>query len=371
MKITVNQSGLAAALNFARSVSSVKSPNPLLNTVLFSKESASNLRVTATDLDLGFTAIVDAKVDGDVCFALPGAEALARVKAFPAGDISMAMKDNAVTFSAKGTRRKFELSSFPGSEFPELKRSHGEPILTVPCALIASMIEAVKFAISDDLSRPHLASMLFRWSPGSLVFAATDGHRLATEKRNVDGIESSGEMLISSRAVAELKKILDDQDSVTVSTVGASSFFSFAGIDLSTRLPDAKFPPFEQVIPEKSAHLVRVRVKDLTDAIGAVSLSAGRTDNKCGVKLTFSGSEIALAAESADKGTAADFVVCEYGGPKLTIGVDANYLRQSLDGAACEVVALSVGGELDPVRIEPWEQSAGRVHVGIVMPIRV
>lgn len=372
MKIVVDQKSLKAALTFARSVSSVKTPQPILNTVLFSRAGKS-LRLAATDLELAYTADVDASIDGDGSFALPGGEALARIAAMPDGDIRLEFSDHKVTFTAKGSRRKFELASFPGEEFPAVKRADASaPSLTLSCALISTMIEATRFAVSDDQSRPHLSSLLFRWSPGKLLMAATDGHRMAAETRDVEEIQSSGEFLIPLRAIGELRKILEAQDTVNVSTFGNTAHFVFSGVEFSTRTPEARFPPFEQLIPPRAQEPLRVRAKDLIDAAGAVSLAAGKSDNRCGIVVKWDGKELSLRAESADKGNASDVIACEYAGPKFTIGVDSTYIRQSLEGAAAEFVALSVAGELDPVRIEPWENpSSARQNVGIVMPMRV
>lgn len=371
MKITVDQKQLKAAVTFARSVSAVKTPQPILNTVLFSKV-GKMLRVSATDLELSFTSDVEASIDGDGSFALHGGDALARIAAMPDGDIKLEFNDSRVTFTAKGTRRKFELDAFPGEEFPSVKRHSGEQqALVLNCALLATMIEATRFAVSDDISRPHLASLLFRWEPGKLYLAATDGHRMATELRSVDTINSSGEMLIPLRAIGELRKILESQESVNVATAGNTAFFMFAGVEFSTRLPEAKFPPIEQVLPPRSGSPLRLRAKDMIDAAGAVALSAGKNDNKCGILVKFDGKELSLRAESADKGVASDSVACEYSGPKFAIGVDSTYIKQSLEGAAAEYVAVSVAGELDPVRIEPWEQGGGRENIGIVMPMRI
>jgi DNA polymerase-3 subunit beta len=88
-------------------------------------------------------------------------------------------------------------------------------------------------------------------------------------------------MLIPLKAIGELRRLADDaraeqgKDAVVViAQSGPNAFFQLGGVRFGVKLVDAQFPPYSQVIPQRSERLLRVPRAPFADALKAVSLAA-------------------------------------------------------------------------------------------------
>jgi DNA polymerase-3 subunit beta len=147
---------------------------------------------------------------------------------------------------------------------------------------------------------------------------------------------------------------------------GSSAFFQGGGTSFAVRLVDAQFPPYAQVIPQKSERPVRVPRPIFADAVRAVSVAA--SERTGGVKLSLSKDVMRITTESPESGEAFDEVPIEYAGPNMTIGFNARYFLDVLGALDEDEVDLGFGGELDPAVIQPV---GARQFLAVVMPMRI
>lgn len=373
MKITCQKTDLAKALSRARSIGAHKTPMPILNSVLLKKVGAGHLRIAATDIELGYTSTVAAKIEGEDLVAVHAGDLMDRVKAMPDGEIKLEATARSVVLTAKGSKRRFERSAHDGAEFPLLPTmTDGVGFDGIESMVLLTMLEAAHFAVGDDPSNATTNSMLLRWSPGRLIMAAADGRRMSIEERVIDTIKSTGETMLPARAVAELRKMLDTEGPVNVVVTDRNTFLDFGDYEFSCRRPDAKFPPYESFPAKRIDAPMRLTVAPTIESIGAVGLAAGRGDMSQNLTFAWKGGECVLSAESSDKGVARDSLVAEWSGPDFSLNVNGQYFREALTAAGSEAVAISVDptDDLWPIRVDPWEPQAGRAHYGIVMPAR-
>ncbi len=136
----------------------------------------------------------------------------------------------------------------------------------------------------------------------------TDGHRLSKMETLVRGREGTVTFLIPLKGVLELKRLCDeaateakaeggsDVTEIKISHGGPNAFFDLPGMRFSVKLVDAQFPPYQQVIPEHSEHIVRAGRAELADALKAVSVAA--SDRTGGIRLTLAASKMRFESES-------------------------------------------------------------------------
>lgn len=371
MKITCDRDELTKALARARSVGAAKTPMPILSTVLIRKVGADHIQLAATDLEVGFTTNISAKVDGDELVCVHAGDLFERVKAMPEGDVKLDATARACVVTAKGTKRRFERAALPGDEFPALPKMTDGVGFSIEAQALGTMLAAVHFAVDPDSSRPP-GNMLVRWSKGKLILAACHNHRVSVEERADHSIETAGETLIPFRAVGELRKLLDTEGKVSVVATPGTTFLDFGDFEFSSRRAEVTFPPYESWPVKRLEAAVRLPVAPTLQAISAVSLAAGRGDVTQNLRLQFAGSELILSTESADRGMAHDVVPIEWAGNTFELSCNGTYLSDALTAAGAAQVALSLdtSNEMAPLHIEPWDAQAGRVHYGIVMPAR-
>jgi DNA polymerase-3 subunit beta len=226
---------------------------------------------------------------------------------------------------------------------------------------------------------------------------ATDGHRLSLHDEPIRGVtfpvkvsgkdtamrmrtESEVSWLVSLSAVGHIRRLVGAKPAkgepsalATIGTDGKNLFVSCRGVDIATRLVEATFPPYAQVIPGSSERKAIVSREALLSALQAVSTCTSKRTG--GIKLTFADGSVRLFASDPDEGEADEKVAASMGRgdgalcklKPLTIGVNASYMLDALTVLASDEVTLATSGELDPIVVRGKDEST----LAIVMPMRI
>ncbi len=377
MEFVVNKRELVKALSRVQSVADKKSAMPILQNVLIQAEAGGTVRFSATDLLLSVTGTMKADVKKHGSVALSARHLFDAAKALPEGDVSVSVEKNLST-RLKAGKRRFDLPGQAGDEFPPLPDAGKVSLVSVPVDDLADLIALTSFSMSTDDTRPHLAAALFEVAGDTLRMVTTDGHRLSKAERKVPELKGSSKLLIPSKGIHELKRLVDEArgekkdgaDRPTISVGAASSqgpvFFQRDGMTLSSKLVDAAFPSYEQVIPTATDRTVTVSRAALLEALRAVSLVA--SDRTSGVKLAITATRIVLTSENPDVGAGMDELDASLKGPDVVIGFNSKYIIDVLGALTSEEVAFDLSGELDPGVVRP----VGREDfIGVIMPMRI
>lgn len=363
MQAKFSKREMVSALTRIVRVSETKSTMPILSHVLFAV-GAESVSLYATDLFESLSCKVTASDTRGGTVAIPAKALLERVKMLPDGPVTIALVKETVTIKADGSARKFTLRHMPGADFPKFQGASDDlPTITVPSAKLASCIDRTLAMVATDDTRPHLASLLVEIDGGKLRTVATDGHRLAVATESVD-VAASLSVLVPRKSVATIRSLLDESEDAILTTSG-SSLFLRGEVDYSTKLTEATFPPWQQVIPKSWLGTVTVPSVRLKDAVKAVCVAAGPTH---GVVLHVSETEVKLTATSPDNGEGEDVVAVESptGKPTVRIGVQGKFLVDVCDAAGDCDLTVCLSGELDPMVVKP-----GNGDTYVIMPMRV
>lgn len=369
MKLKAPRNSLLEAATACATVANTKGTMPILACAKLDFERGT---VAATDLEVATTVEFGGKTEGNSSICI-NAKALAeRVRMMPDGDVTISVTDNTATI--KSGKRYYSLKTFPGEEFPAIPQFDGDGVRVERLPLLDAISSTI-YAVSQDVTRLHLHSLLVTAEDGELLCAATDGHRLSIDRQPIEW--SLQEALIPLNGALRIKKLLEDakdQDTVTIGVngqLGGGSnridwFVSAGFTELSVKLVDALFPPYQQVVPETTEAQHRVSRLALLDAVRAVSVAAGERTG--GVKLTFKGATCTIEAETVESGEGHDVVelIGDADQPRLFFGCNGKYLVEALNSFVGDTVTVEGSGELDPVKI-----SDGGKRLNITMPMRV
>lgn len=378
MEFVVNKRDFVKGLSRVQSVADKKSAMPILGNVLIVAE-GGGVRLSATDLLLSVSGAMRAEVKKPGSVALHARHIFDAVKALPDGDVTVTVEKN-YTARLKAGKRRFDFTGMPGEDFPTMPDPGKTALTAIPVDDLADLISLTSFSMSTDDTRPHLAAALFEMAGETLRMVTTDGHRLSKAERPVAGMKGASKLLIPAKGIHEVKRLLDEaraekaekkDGGVATIAVGAASsqgpvFFQREGVTLSSKLVDAAFPSYEQVIPTGTDRGARMNRLAFLDALRAVSLVA--SDRTSGVKLAMSGARVVLTSENPDVGAGMDELDAELTGPDVTIGFNSKYVIDVLGALVTDDVALDLSGELDPGVIRP----VGRDDfIGVIMPMRI
>ncbi|MCA2209860.1 MULTISPECIES: DNA polymerase III subunit beta [Nocardia] len=384
MKFRVAREDFAESVAWvARSLPS-RPPVPVLGGVLLVADE-NGLTVSGFDYEVSAQMRVAAEVAGPGQVLVSG-----RLLA----DITKALSNKPVDVSVDGTRvliacgsAKFSLPTMPVEDYPQLPevpQQTGE--LTVD--VFAEAVGQVAVAAGRDDTLPMLTGIRVEIEGNDVVLAATDRFRLAVRhlqwQPTRPDIETA--VLIPARTLSEAAKTLGTASAPVQLSLGngngADGLLGIvnAGRRTTTRLLDAEFPKFRQLLPKEHTSIATLPVSALSEAIKRVALVAERGAQ---VRLEFSTDGVLLSAGGDDAGRAEEWLEADFRGEPLTIAFNPGYLTEGLSALHADRVTFGFTTPSRPAVLLPASDEEPKVlesgafaalesqYIYLLMPVRL
>ncbi|WP_086664878.1 DNA polymerase III subunit beta [Lentzea kentuckyensis] len=372
MKIRVERDGLADAVAWvARSLPS-RPPVPVLGGVLLDAESDDSLTVSGFDYEVSAQVGVPATI-ADGGRALVSGRLLADItKALPNHPVEIAV-DGARMMISCGSAR-FSLPTMPVEDYPALP-SMPQLIGELPGEVFGEAVGQVAVAAGKDDTLPMLTGVRVEIGEGKLTLVATDRFRLAMREFPWEPDEALGEVavLVPARTLGDAAKTLGSSGGKVEMSLAANDGLlglSGSGKRTTTRLLDADFPKYRQLLPSEHSAAAIIDIDALQQAIKRVSLVAERGTQ---VRLEFVDGGLRLSAGGDDEGSAEEELPVEYTGDAVTIAFNPGYLLDGLGAVRTQKVHLSFTTPSRPALLKPVDED-GNVAPGylyLLMPVRL
>lgn len=280
-------------------------------------------------------------------------------------DITRALPNKPVDVQVDGTRvsltcgsARFSLPTMAVEDYPTLP---GLPDETgaLSADLFAEAISQVAVAAGRDDTLPMLTGIRVEISGETVVLAATDRFRLAVRELTwaTTSPDIEAAVLVPAKTLAETAKTGTDGGEVHLSlgagsAVGKDGLLGISGDGKrsTTRLLDAEFPKFRQLLPTEHTAVASIDVGELTEAIKRVALVA---DRGAQVRMEFSGDVLRLSAGADDVGRAEEDLPVDFAGEPLTIAFNPTYLTDGLGSLHSERVSFGFTTPSRPAVLRP------------------
>ncbi len=378
MELTISKRSFLKGLARTHGVADRKSSMPILSNILLSTESTNALRLSATDLYLGVSALSEAQVTAGGSVAVAARTLFDIVKNLPDGEVKWTVGPNHAAEIRCG-KVKYRIPGMPADDFPPLPSAGRAEFVEIEADAVGDLIARTHFSMSTDDTRPHLAGALFEGDGKVVRMVTTDGHRLSKAEQRFDGSMLNFSMLVPNKGVGELKKLIDDLKSeqkkaegerakIGIATTGGNAFFRGHDVLLSVKLADEQFPPYAKVIPQQQKRRIVCSRQSLVEALRRISLVS--SDKSGGIRFMVEPGLLRIVSESPEVGEGSEELDVDYAGDAVTIGFNARYLLDVLTALSEDEVALELSGELDPGVLKPVSD-ASTSFVGVVMPMRI
>jgi DNA polymerase III subunit beta len=367
MKISVSQDKLLSRLGIATRAASPRSAVQSLAGVMISSD-AGVVELRATDMEIGVRTALDAKAEGDGTLVLPARLLLDVARSLPAGELTIEQRAGRDDVEVLSGSSRFELRLLPGDEFPRLPAPEGAPTVTVPAGAFIETVERVARSASRDETRPHLTGVLVSASGSELRMVATDSYRLSVKETKLEEtLEGSLEANVPARTLQELARIAtaEGSESIAIAALENQVVFTCAGVALSSRLVEGRFPNYRQLLPESYEHELRVSRRELLEVVRRIGLLAQKN---VPLRLAFAEGEVEVSAQTPDVGRASETVPIPFKGEPFEIGFNPEFLRDGLESAESEELVFKLISPLRPGLIESGD---GGGFIYLVMPIRL
>ena len=334
------------------------------------------LVVTGSDLDLTLSVTTDVAGEADGAAVAPARLLTDVVRAVPAGSVEFSVTDDGEASIVAGPS-EFSIRLIPEEDYPQLafkdeRTQDGASVAFSPAVSFdglefrGALSQVIKSASSDD-SRPILTGVFMTAeSEGQLRLVSTDSYRLSV--RDLEGSSILGEherVLVPSRALGELQRLIADSDEVTLKLAEHYAQFVVGAVQLTTRLIPGDFPNYHGLIPTSHPNCLTANREQLLEVVRRVRLLA---QDSTPVRLVMSSENLEVIAITHDVGKANESMDAQYEGEDLTVAFNPGYLIDGIEASTGDEVTLHTADAVKPALL----RSVGNESfLYLLMPVRV
>lgn len=378
MKASCHQENLARGLAIVGRVISARTTLPVLSNVLLATD-AGRLKLSATNLEIGITCWIGARVEEDGAITVPARLLGDFVNSLPADRVDLLVDPAARSLTLRCQRIQATVKGIDPEEFPPIPEPEDRPTAVLEAGLLRQMIEQVAFAAAADESRPVWAGVNVTFKEREITMAAADGYRLAVRTAELEESlppEVGGlNIIVPAKALQELARIIGDDAKepveMTVTPNKSQVLFRCGSVTLVSRLIEGQFPNYMQVVPKSYVTRVVVKTAQLSQAVRIASLFARESANVVKLQVVPSGQEltpghIAVSANAAEVGENVSELDALVEGEEIQVAYSARFLTEVLNVLKTEEVALEITGQTSPSVIRPVD---GIDYLYVIMPM--
>ena len=351
MKIEAIKNKLTDALNHAERVTGRNMSLPVLGCVLLYADSG-NLKISATNLDLGIEISLPVRVVEKGALAVPG-KVLSSFISHLTGDGGVVLEtlNNNLKVSTKHITTT--IKSLPHEDFPTIPNVSSENSLKINTKDFIDGLKSVWYSASLSSIKPELSSIyIYSDDSNNLVFVATDSFRLAEKKVKTKKTKQLGQILIPFKNVGEIVKIFEGVGGEIEVRIDKNQIaFLYGEMHLTSRIIDGVFPDYKQIIPKEFKTSVVVLKQDLANALKLANIFSDKL-NQINIKAAPSKRIFELNTKNADVGENNNKLDAVFEGEDISINFNYKYIADCFQSINSDSVTLGFNGLSRPVVIK-------------------
>jgi len=371
MKFTVSSSALLNLLQATGKVISNKNTLPILDYFLFELQNGT-LRITASDLETTLTGVLSIEnIEEEGIIAIPAKRVLDTLREFPEQPLTIEANDSTWEVNINWKSGKLVIPGTSGLSYPkpaELDATDASTIEMEPDQLLNG-IEKTIFATADDEMRPVMNGIYLDIAPQSVIFVATDAHKLVRNTLAMEtGIESS--FILPKKPANLLKGILPkEEEPIKMQFDKKNAVFTLAKYTLICRLIEGTYPNYNAVIPASNPNKVTIDRSEFMNSIKRVAVSSNPSTNL--IKLDIENNLLKLNAQDIDYSVSAEeSLTCSYEGDPIVIGFKSTFLTEILANLETEQIVIELADSTRAGVFKPvGNENEGEDILMLLMPM--
>ena len=383
MKISCTQENLNQGLFVVSHIASKNTALPILNNVLIKAEE-NTIKLSATNLEIGISCTIRGKVEQEGDFTVQSRLLADYVNLLPKErvDLSVNASDKEGLNQVLGVSCKnhaTKIKGQPANDFPLIPQIEKNNSYIINYHQFRQAISQVIFSVSVSETRPEINGVLFNFTDGKLILAATDSYRLAEKFVNL-AKKSTGrdqQVIVPARTLQELQRILgsfkdpaaiSDIENVEVYLAENQILFNLDNIELISRLVEGQYPDYQQIIPQQSNTKAILNVSEFINATKTTSLftRSGIYDVSLGFQP--GKKEVVVSSVNNQLGENTSRLSGEVSGDSNNIVVNYRYLLDGLQNMDSDQVEINLLDSGSPCVLKPNHKNSDYLY--IIMPIK-
>ncbi len=376
MKVSCLQENLARGLSLVARAVATRSTLPVLGNVLLATDHG-RLRLSATNLELGISCWIGAKVDEDGAITVPARTFVDLVNTLPNDTVSMELAVRTLTLNVRCGAFNNDIKCIDAQEFPPFPSVEADSGLTLNVEDLRQMIGQVVLAASTDDARPVLTGVLIEITGNTMTLAAADGFRLSVRSAQLgEKVSGTTKAIIPARALAELGRILSDGEETVTMTLPPNRgqvIFRSKNVELVSQLIDGTFPDYRSIIPTSFSTRSVMSTSALLKACKAADIFAREAAHSARLHITpgtqLEPGKLEITATAAETGSNETVVDATVDGGAIDIAFNVRFLVEVLNvidtpNVALETSSTSSPGVIKPVGREDFLHVVMPMHLG-------
>ena len=363
MKFKIDKAEIINEFQSLAAVADKKQTLPILSNILIRCE-AESIRLLSTDLEVELDVSLEgASIDQPGETTIPAKKAADIIRELPDGQVSFELNEESSKLTVKSSSGRYNLSTIPGSDFPDFDVVKSDTTHTISSMKLFDLFQKTSFAMANQDWRHYLNGCLFEKAGNSLNMVATDAHRLAIYKSN---LESVGDFtgIIPRKTVVELMKILPKQNDDIEFYINTNNIvFMSKKFTFKSKLIDGNYPNFNQVIPQGEGSKITFNRKNMLDSLTRVSVLT--SEKFKGVKLKAESGVLDIFAHNPDQESAEEKLDVTSAEAGFDIAFNVNYLKEMLSTLDEEEISLISFGSDKSALVENGDPN----QVLVLMPL--
>lgn len=360
MKVSVLQENLAHGLSIVSRAVSPRSTLPVLGNILIATDEG-RLRLSATNLELGITCWIGAKIEEEGSTTVPARTFTDLVSTLPPDRVQMDLSVRTQNMHVRCGASNTDLKCIDAQEFPPMPVPDLDGGIHINVAEIKEMIQQVAFAASTDEARPILTGVLMTVDGNQITLAAADGFRLSVRSAELSSsVERPLQAVIPARALSELARISTDaKETITMVLPPRSGrvIFRTKDAELASQLIEGTFPDYQQIIPRNFQTRTVLSAASFLKACKQAEIFAREGSLIARISITPGGElqpgTVEISGQSEETGSNQTMVDASIEGPPILIAFNVRFLREVLDVIKTPNVALETSVDTSPGVIRP------------------
>jgi DNA polymerase-3 subunit beta len=363
MEFEIQTKEFTETLSRAEKITGKNLSLPVLRCVLIGA-GKEGVVIRATNLDVGFESTLSATVKKEGVVALPADILNAFLQNVYEKNITLKEENDTVRIVfGKNTT---VIKTYNSDEFPILPNVKDGISFTIDPQVFVNGLKNVWYSAASSSIKPELSSVYIQGVNQGVIFAATDGLRLAEKKLSAEKSGDFDAFLLPIKNVGEIIRNFEKSTSqITVTYTQNQTSFVLGNVHITSRVIDGTFPDYAQLIPKEFSTEIILLKQELIDAL-KLSTIFSNMYQQMHFSINPKEKKIVLKTQNQDVGENTITLEGTIQGEELQIHFNHRYISDALQSISADSVSLSFNGMGKPLVIRAVGDSS---FTYLVMPM--
>ena len=363
MKLICSKANLLKGVNIVSKAVPSKTTMSILECILIDA-SASEIKFTANDMELGIETIVEGEILEKGIVAIDAKVFSEIVRKLPDNDVTIDTDSN-YQISITCEKANFHISGKSGEDFSYLPYIEKTDFISLSQFTLKEVIRQTIFSIADNDNNKLMTGELFEIHNNEFKVVSLDGHRISIRKIELKDSYPDRKVIVPGKSLQEVSKILSGEtdEEVRIFFTGNHIVFEFDNTMVVSRLIEGEYFKINQMLSSDYETKFVINKKELLSCIDRATLLVKEGDKKPIIfRITDEDMEISI---NSQLGSMKEEIDIQKEGKDILIGFNPKFFIDALRVIDDENITIYMVNPKAPCYIRDDEQK----YIYLILPV--